>query len=803
MPAIARKRTTAKKEAGIVTELPVLPYPLLYGRITWNDQFDGEPTGSIEYEGLNESELDAIEAAYKPGTKLSLYGIQFFVKRFGYTRTPADTEDDVIDVFTASISLESVPFVISDDAAERARMLGFISYADRVAVSMATPVNEANPNGNFLSAARSSQLQSGVAQSTTFEMGAPSNSWTFSSTRTNTQNLGNRAVQTLKYSGAQFGGVRPGLGILFVRDEIIADGLNEIEDSEDGYNDATLSGGWEQDEPQKSVPNGPITIFTLKAPEVREFEQYSKDYKRPPENTYVLRDDTSQCFDDKGQKKIYKRSRNVNGQIDQEIIETWGFAYLYKDIWTGAGTNGLYTTDVEQFWRMVEYRETRYIYRPGSSVTFSINIFSDGDRFINYAIHPDYTQFATLGLGTVTMKSRAEYLVEAETRGWKLVRLKKEEEARNSLDANDPYELAGLYSFRQIPFISRNVYLLDSARSLQGASITPPFSIEYVDYEGAEPRIKSLLNVQYEPGKAPKGLVIGVIKPDPNFVEPLYVKIEASASNSFTWADDPEGEVDPEKVIPGTNAPLPPPRLVTGEETYNEVRRLITGADTYTELVTEYSSQDPGFDNSIERITIDEKSGSLPSPTSRIVAYESRQEKLNAQDPGSGGTIQYVMNTANAAKVEAGGSASYPLATSPQEGLMAAEVDLRKRNMQNNQAQKTLFNFYPQLRAGQAIACEADRFSSLGQWRIMSIFWTLEYKGVMEDFGLLVTTPGTSVTLGLDKHTPISLGSRPNPAQDPQSDDNGYGNPTADIDLVAYPGEMGEVLPRQQTRRNY
>jgi len=53
MGIVARVNTASDvRQNAIVTELPALPYPLFVGKISWQDNFDQNVTGTIDYHGL-------------------------------------------------------------------------------------------------------------------------------------------------------------------------------------------------------------------------------------------------------------------------------------------------------------------------------------------------------------------------------------------------------------------------------------------------------------------------------------------------------------------------------------------------------------------------------------------------------------------------------------------------------------------------------------------------------------------------------------------------------------------------------
>lgn len=818
-----RKVGGGSRQSSIVTELPVLPYPLYVGKITWQDNFDANVTGSIEYTGLTESDIDGVQNAYVLGNDLTLYGIIFTITRFSYTRELADTEEYEIDVYTATITIEGKELKLSDTELSRAQMLGFVSYGDRKAVSL---VGELPTNGDQAVSQNQALQQKMYAdlqiQQQLFYLNQQLVGATTREEKIGIQNAINNLQA--KQETVKLTTVQPAQGVTFARTQIIADGGNEIVYEKEGFNNTEVTGGFSDGaQIQNAGDRTPLT-FRLKEPKVETIREFSKDFDQPPENTYVLRDDTSQCFDDKGQKKVWKETVRINGQPESEIIRTKGFVYSGWDILTvdSDGNDVLYSANPTSFWTDIEERRTRYVYRRADPVRLSINVTDLGNEWVRVVMNPDYNQFASFGGGILVYQSRAEFLVEMITEGWQLVRFKKEGEAGaddtvslrkeildvlgGPIDAYTQEQLNSLYlslealSFRKIPFYSKTVYLLASPITTSGTKITPPFSIEYADYNTLEPKLKELFNKS----ELTNDGRVAIITPEINFVEPLYVKAEGSASNSFASMENPEYEDTEGKFIPGTNTPLPPKRLTTGEESWNETRRTIIDTNTYSEMVTEYSSQDPGFDNVIERITFRENSGSPPSPSYRMIEYEQVKTEPNQKQNGDGNGMKFVLNTPNAAALETGNSLSFPQAKTQEEARLAGEVALRKASMQAQRSQKTVFGFYPSLRCGQPVVFERDRYSSLGQWRLMTVQWELEYKGLMDQFGLLVTTPGTQLTLGLDKVNPVTISRQPNADTNPNNGSNGNAsNPTADIQPSRIPGEMGDVLPVLQTRRNY
>ena len=59
----------------VVKTLPILPYPLCYGKVNWSDQFEGQPSGSIEYQAMSLDQVKDCERDYALQTSVNLYGI--------------------------------------------------------------------------------------------------------------------------------------------------------------------------------------------------------------------------------------------------------------------------------------------------------------------------------------------------------------------------------------------------------------------------------------------------------------------------------------------------------------------------------------------------------------------------------------------------------------------------------------------------------------------------------------------------------------------------------------------------------
>lgn len=705
---VIRGRSAYSKSNRILS-LPQLPYPLINGKIQWNDSFDSQASGSIEYTNVNDGDRQRIFDAYNDGDKITLYGMKFEVTARGYTRQKAKFGRGLAETFAVTITLRE-------------------EQPEEPETESTTPKNPFSDKKE----------------------------WVFSDI------------------------------------EVIADGANTLGMLEQGYNNAVLT--FDQEEEEKG--NIPGETFSLVEPVIVTRDEGDRTLTTAPPNTFVLRDFSSN-FDESGPKKVLKSVTRLNGKVMRETIRTYGFQYLAEDI--NAGDGILYYTPASDFWREIDYRQNIYTYAPVGATSLNIRVLVPGIsglKRINFIVHPDYARFANIGVtndGTVSFQSNARYLISQITTGWRSLRLKKETENRNTLDPQDPYY--PYWQFRKVPFYGGVFYALQSTRRVYGDDVeSVPFRIEFTDYASLPDRLKQRVQSNFDLTQDGK---VAVLYPEPNYVEPLFIESEYSYSSSFVWAFDPEAEADPDQFIPGTNRRASRPRLTSGEESYTIVNRQIVNSNQFTEYVTEYSSQDPGFDNSAERYSFREMDGQPPEADSIVQEYESRERRDRRTN--SVGNPVYYISTENAERFPEGGTVNVPGVYSATAAVEALEWELRKANMQVSQAQKTVTWFFPEIRGGDAVKVGGDRFSNEGTWRVNSVSWVLEYKGLSVDGDRpLVTCPGTQLNLGLDKPQPISLSTGNAPSTDQAFDD-----PEIRISVVGSPDGLAANVPVLAGRRNF
>lgn len=605
-------------------------------------------------------------------------------------------------------------------------------------------------------------------------------------------------------------------GSFFISKKAV-DGENTSVWFEGGYNKAELTWGTQQDDQQDDPVEGePRTIFRLKASKIETFTEGDDEPDKPPVNTYVLRD-LSSNFDESGPKKMRKVAKRVNGQLDSETITTYGFAYTtrnvqYADVFNNEAV--IYDAEPANFWQPIEYKQTQYFYEQAGSSTFTVTVRPPGsgeDRApVRFLVHPDYTRFAQpsmVGSG-VSFRSNAEYLVRQVTTGWKLVRFVKEPNANGDFafdfESDDPWY--PLFNFIRIPFYSETLYALRSSRREFGEDVAIPFRIEWTDYKSLSPSMKMAFASQdiSDEGK------VAILYPDPNYVEPMFIESESTMTSSFDWRWDPDGEIDPDNFVPGTSRVAPAPRFTTGEESFTSVRRKIVSNDRYTEYIVNYSSQDPGFDNSAEVYSFREASGTPPEPQYRIRQYQSEQVPNGQIMPSSIAKKKYFItcippnpgepDSAAKERTPEGGSVNVPTAKNKQQASDQVALDLLKAYLKNSPCSVTSLTLVPSAvpgaagNAGELLGTDAS--ASI----VTSLTHTVEFNGTNNITNSILVTGSTQFTLG----PTVSL--KPEIEEqdivDPQNEQKRF-DESLDINIESTPSDIGRVFPNLPNRRNF
>ncbi len=775
MPAIAR---TNYVKSDIVKNPPLLPIPMYSGGVGWNLNFEGFPSGSLEYTNVSDQDLQQFELTYNHRINnttrkiyLKIYGIDFEVESYGYDRKGVVWKSNLINTYTISVGLKSrwQDLVTQDIKVFKLVPLGSVSVgigticafvgvpysgerfdvaipsnADKdYAVTIDAVVKDyARINGCYVSFTEGVELKS---------LSSGGKSW----------QLGNQ--------------------------EVITDGKNTLTDFI-GYRDTELTWGSGEN---KNIDATPESTFSLKEPVIQTLEEVDEDLEKPPEGSLVLKNMTD-CHDLQGQKKTKRKTTLVNGNTSKEEIWIWAFEYLAEDICL---ENGLpFSSNPEDYWRLIEYQKTEHKYERIDGLTLNIKAKDPDPRYANtdlsgfvyLVVHPDYENFVSYSGTSGTFNSNAKYLTEINATGWRRFRfIQESDQDLVTLYSDDPrYELA---KFKQIPSESSTAYSLINSRSLyEDTEQNLPFSVEWKFYTELEPRIKEKID-SFRQEISSNGKV-GILYPDPNFVEPMSILVESRKVSSFAYTPHPESTPD---------APLAP--LTTGEESFYITERTIINTNKYKEKISEYSTQNSGFSDLTEKVVFKDLSGRLPEATTRKSDWEKRDgtQSTRVIQPKK---QRYFMTSDDSSLISKGGSRSYPLATTYGEALKAALTELKIEGMQKDTCQRSVFSFYPNMCDGDRVVTELDRFQNLGDWRIISASFKLSFKGVATKFGLvpICQSDPISLSLGLVRARTIEVDKKDAPTE---GDDN-----STDPKMIVSGGtttKLGKVLINSPNRRKY
>lgn len=789
MPVLGRRVILEKPN--FVRQLPTLPVPMELGSISHSISFEQQPSGSLSYEGITLADKARFERAYlvpisqKRPPKIDLFGIHLVVDTYSYDRT----------------------HYIYDGTLKFDRYKVNVSLKGRYEELLAAPIKV------FKYISRSAKR---VSASRLFSIGkvpyvGPSFDYELEGDDPNLEITLSSVIESklrilecyVDYSvGVTLHPIDRGGSWNFLTEDILTDGSNTAK-SFTAYNRAIASLEEDpiEDEDEDENPLG--TKFTKKEPKTETLVEEDENPTSPDANTSILKTTDSNSVDGSGRKKVRKTTTQVDGVVVKTVTETFGFLYTASDI--NAGDGILLSTSPEDFWTLIEYQEETPVYERAPDLSLSIRAELPPQyagkgvvqETINLVIHPDYAQFVSaFALGSmVHFQSSAKYLTQIKTTGWRYARLERETDELETISLFEEPERQDLYFFKKIPKIGKTQYVLRSNRSNYGEQENQslPFSVEWTRYEDLTPEMKKRVSADEIASTG----IVGILKPDPSYVEPLTILNESTESNSFAWAPDPDtSEEDP----------LPP--KITGEEQFSRCDRIITGTNRYREKATNFTAQNSGFGDIAEEVTFKDALGRPPEASTIKTDWEQKDETAaDSANTGTQNTSQrYFVTTDLVGETPEGGSVSFPSGVKTiSEARRALQVQLRIDGLSVCQEQKKVAWWYPTIRCGDFVSSGSDRFMQLGgRWRVTGASFNVKVDGSGHNqfVNPWATTDGVSLTLGLDKIRAISI------QKDTSLENNGGGSsePSGDPKLkVSSPG--GEIslgiitLPGQNRRR--
>lgn len=775
MPVYARTRYF---KSDIVKNPPNLPIPMYSGDVDWSLSFEGFPSGSLEYTNIAEDDLPQFEQAYnhrKGGTSskisLQIYGIDFQVDSYGYDRKGVLWRDTrLINIYTVSIGLKSCweELVTQDVKVFKLVPLGSSSVKlSSLCKSVGVPYT--GPSIDVAIPPNSDKDYSVTIDSIAKDYA-----------RINGCYLSFNAGVTLKYLN------NSGNSWSLTKEEVVTDGKNTLAENV-GYRETELTWGSGDKKNTNAIPE---TTFSKKEPVIQTLEEVDEDLEKPPEGSIVIKNMVD-CHDNSGPKKTKHKTTSIDGNADTEETWIWGFEYTAEEVCLDNGL--VFSDEPENSWKLIEYQKTTHKYERIEGLTLNISAKdpdpkyanTDLSGFVTLVVHPDYENFVSYSGTSGTFNSNAKYLTESKTEGWRSLRFEQESDDKLiTLDNEDPFYK--LYQFQHIPSESVTAYSLINSRTLYETEPNLPFSVEWKQYQELEPRIKALIDTHSDQisstGK------VGILYPDPNFVEPMAITVESQQTSSFAFTPDPESTPD---------KPLAP--KIKGEDTFNKTERTIIDANKYKEKVSEYSTQNAGFSDLIEKVVFKDISGKLPEATTRKSDWEKRDGTLSQPAIKPQGN-RYFMTSDDSQLLKKGSSRNYSLATTFNQALTAAQTELKLEGMQKDTCSRSVFSFYPNMQDGDRVVTELDRFNNFGEWRITNASFKLTFRGISTKYGLVPICQAApiSLSLGLVRDRNIRVDKKDAPTDGNTSD--------SDPKMMVTGGtttKIGKVLINSPNRRRY
>lgn len=802
-----------------------LPLEIFKGNLSVSMSFEGHPSGTLTIESISEEEIELYRAVYgKIGSKLTLFGNLYFE-----IATYAETEDIIyvslnnqIRTFNVSVNLRGGNEIRSNTPVEiRSSSKTSAGFGPNLVVS------------NKLNVARVANAVGLSYSGYSFSKDVPADSGSFKvnfgsiiqeQLRLNLQILdwNNKTIRTKNYrKGGQWSVTSHDINYTVE--------ISKQVDSE--YLNTTLSGL----DGQPFLSNREVKEKKLdellgdkqrrKKPVLLITEEGDVDPLIPPYDVRKLRT-VDMNFDFSGPRKTLKRTTTQNGQPFTEELFTYGFAYLAQDIRNPAAE--LETSDIsipalksdtpEDWWQLIEYQKTEYIYEFSQISATVVGRDSVGNVY------------TTKYLGSKLFDSK--YLTSIVTTGWKLSRFQQEQfdefgTDQDSLDSRwltdeitflsnlptptpeDELELKYLKAqfktikFNRVPFRSRTQYRLIPATDIYEDTEATPFQTQLVPAS--------------EVGGIGNNDVL-VAVPDPTYIFPMKIEEERTLIQSFAQVDHPQNIIirDERKTVQA-DATLSAaekqealkdlkllPSLTTGEDTFKSLLRKVipskntkgrfgkntkkTG-DLYLEFESNASHNDHNFQYSLQEKTFRTITGQLPDATVFNYEYES-DEDSNDEDSDD---FEYRISSTTRRDVPLSSDSLQYDTNNLGRAIAAARCELELENFQSsNDININLAWFYPGIRPGDYITIVDD--GSKRNLRVKNCSFQIDYQGYVNG-EQLKTCSGTNLTCGIMPTKGIST----KKVKKDSSDNN-----ELNVKTTIYGADMFglSIVPDIQTRRN-
>lgn len=769
--------------SSLIQNPPTLPYPIRSGTLSWNSSVDQAPTVSVNYEGLTEDQVESCYQAWGiplgpdiTDSYVTIQGAYLRVNSISYSRQRLIHHSaGAFYVYSVSVELGNAHIdqnkeAIYDDVVDIAEREGFIDWTPR-------------------SGPRVIRIGEG-------------RSWSFPDVQILQDGANSKSMDLVSYN----------------QTEIV---LDYPPFSEEGS-------------------------LYLREPVLTVTEEGDPNPTVPPPDTYLFRD-LSNVFDQGGDRKDWKRTKRIDNQVIEEEVWSYGFVYYGEDGYHALATKSFIICEPARYWKQVGYRKIEYLFQQVEAISLEIEIVLPGTlERIGFLIDPDYEQFAQKDGNVIRMRTRARYLMIQNETGWELNRFIKEEqpgmgalmESRSTLISDEekgldengrPLSYYPYLKFRRVPVKARTVYTLEPTRKYYVREtgediVSQPFSIEYTPYVDLPLYLKEKLGnaAQLErEGVLTPDLRVPIVKPDPNYVEPLFIAKEERMENSFQFERDwiaeftqaGNGEIittgvpcdiarDPtlwltmghSLVRTVTRKPVLGDRVVVGGVVqYNDVDDEALFEFGYTEHTSEVRAEGPKFREAKQKLSFAEQNSLPPEAQYLLTQWVDKKQDPQYFQKQADRTRHYLTTPDNSARTKPGGTLNLAARTI-EDARKMIRLQIRKDAIEKIQAQKVLAWWLPGIKPGDTVTTDDLHGNT---WIVYAVSWSIEYKGTNNVTGqVFATCSGTQLTLGQDIDREISIVSR----------SRGYTStidPQVKVRLSSDVIPSGEILPFEPSRRRF
>lgn len=835
MPAYSRKKGSGRGKANLVKYWPNLPPDLVYSDITVNYSFQGFPTVSVKAEGIKEQNFASIRKYFLLGNKIGLLGNEYELSQFSWSKEKFEVSGERYNFYSITANYDLPIKRKLEKGVKVKNISSFLSYG-----SHAYNTNSKEKNKNTKPPKIS--IQKLCSAIDVAYSGPEALIPVPDEDPESVINVGSLLQEVARSKGCY---IEYGSTVKLIswgsadnasisEDDVFEDGENTetfppfyegVELNWDRENEELGDEEEENEEADVNIENRalpPRYNFVRVDNKIQTLTEQDVDPDKPPKDTKVLRD-MSSLFWESGPTRQAKTTTLYDGTEIKSELNIFGFSYQAKDIAQEDGL--LFSSEPHKYWRVCESNRTTRIYQPIGNINLKVTgVNKANKKNVRLVLHPDYANlgkistFASDGY-LFSFQPKVEYLTGINSIGWKLMPLEKEPGPGQDLsDVIDPTEnpRAKVQIPIEIPKEDRTAYKLGSARSYyrqEDQNQNLPFQVEFSTFRELPKHIQDAAIWQMDINPIGPDDLIGIVTPDPSYVEPMVVLTESRNTNSFMYAADPDSTDE---------NPLKP--LVAGEEGYFRLDRTILDADKYRESITEYTATDPGYKASLTISRTAEKSGQAPQGESRQIKYDKKESQdywekrtlytTTFQEQNKNNKKKknlpkvFVDSPWQGEKVASSASLNFPYATSREEALTAAKVALEMEHCQSaGSHNKSVSWFFPSMRDGQRVSIDG------GMFRILSLSVSIQQIGtnVKPIDGFVQLTSGTKVVLGpevprsvTDYESPDKIDEDPmEEALDPNQGSVAAGDGETQVAFIGGETELGDVLEPDSTRRKF